>query len=315
MKLKHAIPKKFIDPKPVEYVVPSEIRKVMAVELDLLLEFDCVCKKHNLKYWLIAGTLLGAVRHKGFIPWDDDIDVGMSRRDYEKLSEIAPKVFQHPYFWQTNYTDPGSARGHAQLRNSQTTGILKGEMSGGQCLYGFNQGIFIDIFPFDKIPDDPAIREVYIKNLIRLKEHVDQVRKIKYLAPKMRFRILSQYYWRMKLKWLFLSFKELVLKRDELDYAYRSFESYASQYESLDTKFWAEIAFCPQRPQNYFSRVHDMDELTMLDFEGFQFPAQKNYFERLEYLFGDWHRHVIGGSFHGGVLFDVENPYMTYFKK
>ena len=76
----------------------------------------------------------------------------MLRKDFEKLNEVAPAEFKKPYFWQTEETDKGSARGHAQLRNSDTTGIIKNEYE-HQRNNNFNQGIFIDIFPFDTVID------------------------------------------------------------------------------------------------------------------------------------------------------------------
>ena len=135
------------------YTVTRQRKEIWAVELDLLAEFDRVCRKYDLKYCADGGTLLGAVRHQGYIPWDDDLDVAMLRRDFEKLNEIAPKEFKKPYFWQTEETDPGSARGHAQLRNSDTTSIIALEYK-HQRHNNFNQGIFIDIFPFDTVIDD-----------------------------------------------------------------------------------------------------------------------------------------------------------------
>ena len=78
------------------YVVSSEMKRVWAVELDLLNEFSKVCAKHGLKWFVHAGTLLGAVRHHGFIPWDDDIDVLLPREDYEHLCELGPSSFSLP---------------------------------------------------------------------------------------------------------------------------------------------------------------------------------------------------------------------------
>ena len=126
------------------------------VLLDLMLEFDKVCKQYDLKYVLDSGTLLGAIRHNGFIPWDDDVDVAMLPEDYEKLMEIGPSAFKGKYFFQNEFTDPGSLRYHCQLRNSNTTGFLKGDYARR---VKFNSGIFIDIFPLSILPNDTASRQ------------------------------------------------------------------------------------------------------------------------------------------------------------
>ena len=89
--------------------------------LDIFKEFLCVCEKLNLKYYLLGGTLLGAVRHKGFIPWDDDIDVGMLREDYEVFLAHAQELLPDHLFLQTYKTDPGYHHVFAKIRNSNTT--------------------------------------------------------------------------------------------------------------------------------------------------------------------------------------------------
>ena len=99
------------------YTVTKQMKEVWAVELDMLEKLLSVCKKHDIKIFASGGTMLGAVRHQGFIPWDDDIDMMMFRDDYEKLCKVAQEEFEYPYFFQTEYTDVGSLRGHAQLRN------------------------------------------------------------------------------------------------------------------------------------------------------------------------------------------------------
>ncbi len=150
--LKLKFPKNFFNEETrCGYVVTKKMKKVWAVELDLLNEFSKLCKKYDIKWFVDGGTLLGTVRHGGFIPWDDDIDIMMTRAEYDKFCLIAPLEFKKPYFLQTEESDSMSLRCHAQLRNSDTTGILKGD---SKFSYTYNQGIFIDIFPFDAISND-----------------------------------------------------------------------------------------------------------------------------------------------------------------
>lgn len=131
-----------------DYLITSEMKKLWSVQLDLLKKFDEVCKKHKLKYFAIGGTLLGAVRHSGYIPWDDDIDLGMMRNDYDRLIEVAETEFNHPYFLQSAYSDIDYANLHIKLRNSDTLCATKYDFE-----FKYNKGVFIDIFPLDRIPD------------------------------------------------------------------------------------------------------------------------------------------------------------------
>lgn len=127
-----------------EYLINAEMKQVFAVLLDLYLIFEEICDKHGLRYYANSGFLLGAIRHKGFIPWDDDIDVAMPREDYEKFMEIAPKELSSPYFLRTPFTDKGSFFSTIVLMNLSTTFVLK-------CFQynSFRMGIGMDIFPLD----------------------------------------------------------------------------------------------------------------------------------------------------------------------
>lgn len=90
-----------------DYKVSSNLKKLWAIEADLLREFVRVCDKYRLRWYAYAGTLLGAIRHSGFIPWDDDIDVCMPREDYDILTKELAGEFKTPYFMQTPYTESG----------------------------------------------------------------------------------------------------------------------------------------------------------------------------------------------------------------
>ena len=139
-----------------------DIRPAQDVMLSLLQAFDKICKTYNLTYWLDHGTLLGAVRDGGFIPWDDDLDVTMPREDYEKFLELAVKELSPSVFLQTKDTDPNTPVHYAKLRDRNSTYIDAWEEGKDIC---YHQGIFIDIFPVNYI--ESSKKEKY-KNILTL---------------------------------------------------------------------------------------------------------------------------------------------------
>ena len=135
-----------------DYLVSSKMKRIWAVELDMYLSFAEICEKYGLKYFVLGGTMLGAVRHNGFIPWDDDLDVGMLREDYEKFLRLATKEIKHPLFLQTPYNDPESFLSWAKIRNSTTTAVSRVTSH-----RRFNQGLFLDILPLDFCDPNTAL--------------------------------------------------------------------------------------------------------------------------------------------------------------
>lgn len=133
-----------------------EMKQVWFAELQLLEKFIDICNKHGLSYQLVGGSLLGAIRHKGFIPWDDDIDVGMLRPDYDRFVQLAKNELEAPFFLQTPLTDPGRNIDYVQIRNSATTAIDLRYVDDHNT---FNQGIFIDIFPIDGVGSDEVLQK------------------------------------------------------------------------------------------------------------------------------------------------------------
>jgi lipopolysaccharide cholinephosphotransferase len=147
------------------------------IELAILEEFVKACENLKLTYFVLGGTLLGAMRHGGFIPWDDDIDVGMPRDDYERFMKCGQRELSEHYFLQNYFTDPEYPGNHAKIRDNRTTLV---ETCVKHC--NMNHGVYIDIFPLDGVPEN------------RLKRRID----------KLRLRILhfqlGRYYFRKAIK-------------------------------------------------------------------------------------------------------------------
>ncbi len=128
--------------------MPSyDIRKLQLRILNNLLALHKVCEEHHLKYYIVAGTLLGAIRHKGFIPWDDDLDVGMPRDDYERLIAHAHEWLPQPFEFVSYETDRLYPLPFAKLQDASTTLIERMHLK-------YLGGIYIDIFPLDGMTDN-----------------------------------------------------------------------------------------------------------------------------------------------------------------
>ena len=308
------LPKGFLDDEPKTLVVPRRRKEVWAVELDLLVQLGRVCKKHGIRYFCDGGTVLGAIRHRGFIPWDDDIDVIMSRSEYEKLNAVAPAEFNHPYFWQTNETDPGSARGHAQLRNSETTGILKSEMAGGKAFFDFNQGLFIDVFPFDNLPDDPDERRVFRERLRIAKEKIAAIMRLRIPSERLLARLSVPRRVFRSLRFAKLRTWERLHGCDALARAVAELDKLARSYNGMRTKEVAPVALDPFHREVLPSGF--LDEAVEVDFEFLKIPVLARYPESLRINYGrNWREHVVGASAHGGLFIDTERPYTDYILK
>lgn len=138
-----------------EFVVSKKQKKVWKTQMDMALEVKRICEKYKIKYFIIWGTLLGAVRHKGYIPWDDDFDIAFMRKDYERFCKIARKEITSPLFFQDALSDREFFIGYARIRDSRTTGWILDNSSPR-----YNNGIFIDLYPLDVIPENAYVRKM-----------------------------------------------------------------------------------------------------------------------------------------------------------
>ena len=303
-KLRIELPDNFLQEEVrCDYTVSTEMKKVWAVELDLLVVLLDVCKKHGIKIFASGGTLLGAVRHSGFIPWDDDIDMMMFREDYEKLCKVADEEFRYPYFFQTEYTDPGSLRGHAQLRNSETTAILKNE----EGIVKFNQGIFIDIFPLDVVIDDEEKFEKQYHNARRYKKLAKLFSKLstRYVPTK------NNHTKRVFKHMLYLMTQGIICRFKLEERSYHKFEQECQKYNDVLTERVSTLSFQFANRQHFKYRK-DFENIINLPFEFIEIPVGEDYDHALQQRYGEYKTIVKGASCHGAVIFDTESSYMKY---
>ena len=144
----------------------STLRQAQLIMLEMLKEFDTICEAHGLMYWLDSGTILGAVRHKGFIPWDDDIDISMPLEDYNKFTKIAKKSLSKDIFFQNTLTDSTFPFDYMKLRSNKACIIEFHEKDKN---VEYHQGVFVDIFPMTTLADTKFHRWYYrsVFSLIR----------------------------------------------------------------------------------------------------------------------------------------------------
>ena len=139
-------------------IAPKTLRQAQLIMLEMLVEFDAICKKYDLRYWLDSGTLLGAVRHQGFIPWDDDIDLSMPVEDYIQFQQIAKEELSSDIFFQTSETDNDFLFDYSKLRSNKASIV---EFHEKDKEINYHQGIFVDIFPMRTLANTASNQKYY----------------------------------------------------------------------------------------------------------------------------------------------------------
>lgn len=282
------------------FLVTEKRKKVWAAELQMLEKFDEICQKHNLTYYAYYGTLLGAVRHQGFIPWDDDIDVVMFRDDYEKFQAIAPEEFKEPYFYQNTYTDR-VMWALSKIRDSRTTAVEPQFRHLGS---SFHQGIFIDIFPFDNVKDG-------VNSQFETIEQIQQLLWLSIVNPEAIIKAMEE---GQKL-YLGTDFLINYLQKNVQE-KFKIFESFnrscleqSKKVNYLIEEIYPDEVSCKSVEKDWF---HD---IIYLPFEHLQIPAPAEYDKILTQCYGNYHQFVQGGSAHEDIMLEPDIPYKEYFMK
>ncbi|KMK78304.1 LicD family protein [Alkalihalobacillus pseudalcaliphilus] len=254
-----------------------EIKEVQKVQLEILLEFDRICKKHNIKYQLFAGTLLGAIRHKGFIPWDDDIDICLLREDYDKFLSVCDNELDTRYFMQTYKTDKRYFKQSGKLRKNGTVCLQEVYKE-----FDMHHGVSISLMPLDNVKPNTVIgtiqRKLYqfmfsfliklngsrvFKRCINRKSYVERVvRIILYLLSK-------------------------VIPKSVTDNLHTKV---ACLFNDKNTKYITHLTNGATK-KRYYAYMMEREEfynVILGEFEGMEFPIPRNYDKVLRNLYGDY---------------------------
>ena len=250
-------------------VAQLDISEIHAELLKLLVQFHEVCETHGLRYSMDAGTLLGAVRHKGFIPWDDDMDVIMPRSDYEQLISLNKDNLPNNIDIVTNRINNGFIYPFAKFCNREIYAhepLLEGK---------FDESLWIDVFPMDGLPGDPEERERQFQRA----EYMRRRAVLTYLPAGTRKSALH-----LMLKRLAGVYYRLTTSPQK---AYADLERTAQTYPFEGSPYCADLVFVESGVRACLPAT-DFDNRIMLPFEGRDFWAVPSWDAYLTGLYGDY---------------------------
>lgn len=249
----------------VHHLTDNELRQIQLIQLEMLKEVDRICRLCGIHYNIIAGTLLGAVRHRGYIPWDDDADIALLREEYEKFRSACEKELDHSrFYFQDHRNTTGYRWGYGKLRRKGTVFLRENQEH-----MPYEQGIFIDIFPLDGVSDNKIIRTC--QNI-----HCYCIRKIMW-APVGKVAskgILLKHWYR-------------ILECIPVNILYGHYGRYVRRLGRKKTK-WVRILTFPTPNKEYGYLRKWYENSAKISFENEIFSSIKDYDAYLSFKFGDY---------------------------
>ncbi len=244
------------------------LRKVQLTQLEIAKELKRVCEENDIRYFLNWGSLLGAVRHQGFIPWDDDMDFGMLREDYEKFRRIAPEKLGSDFCFQDWSNEENYALPFGKLRKRNTVFVE------AKCARFPENGIYIDIFPLDYAPEGKEEQDRLTRRLL----HLFRVKLMKSgYTPWMNE---DKVVWKKRIGYLFYQFLALFTTQKALVEQYEALSAAVPPGDTVYEQF--------ARPTTFYLKEAWCRELAEYPFEDTTFAGPKAYDPVLTAMYGDY---------------------------
>lgn len=263
----------------------EKLRKLQLTQIEIFKYVADFCDKNNLRYSVAYGTLLGAVRHSGFIPWDDDLDICMPREDYNKFIELWQNT--PDYLLQNHDTNRDFTPGFTKIRKNNTAFVQQTDVG-----RSYHKGIFIDIFPYDRVPNNKIqkkfqlLHAMFCQLFTRQHSPSDNGALLKicsdiilFFVPKSKYYKMSQYH-----------LKKICKYNSQKDLKYFSISSFVSMH-----KYY---------PSDIF------DNLVKINFEGLEVNVFRDYHKMLTEFYGDYMKLPPESEqnwYHHPILIDFDN--------
>ena len=243
-----------------------DVEELKKIQIDILDYFDAFCKKNGINYWLDYGTLLGAIRHHGYIPWDDDIDIGMLRADYLKAETLFNQQSNGKYMFSTPVNDKSYCYPFGKIIQTNTVLFEYGTE-------GVKTGVYVDVFPYDNSPKDIKI----VKRMFRARDYLGRIRR---LQLPMREGLS------LKKKTLY-KLGAMLFKLIPKNSINRLIDRKARKYEGTDTGMVS--SFTDTYETRHLSVPRTLFEnFVEVEFEGKKYPAPSDYDFWLSSFYGDY---------------------------
>lgn len=254
------------------------MNKVQQESFKILREIDRICRKHDIPYFLSSGTLLGAVRHKGFIPWDDDLDIGMTRDSLTKFEKVIAEELDPGYFYQSKKTDRYYFNSYPKIRSNSYKLIERTTKH-----LSIHKGVWVDIFPYDNVSN---IEKERTEQFLAIRKIDDIMRRFLYIYPTEKDRGLKKF---IKSTIRFINGK-LVSLYFFLPRLYKKRDLYLNMFNHQETDYVNMISY-PLSKDEYIGNMtlkEDVTNLIEVEFESMSTFAPENYDRVLSNKYGDY---------------------------